>query len=324
MRTATRFGVSYPRFASSVLRSGLAGMFLSSALCSAAAAKDQPSAPQKEWTSAVLIAKVETSKDGRPEIKPLDGSFHIDKPVPMASLAKMMSAYLVLEAVRSKKLDLDQKIPIPKEANNLAYSRFSNLPGSVRHITVREAFVAMNSQSNNITTYALAVAVAGTEEQFVAMMNDKAVQMKLTHTRFLTSTGLPVLPERDKKTERRDPMTTVSEISRIGCALHRDFPEYEYLLGDKKPEINGQALKVGPSSTVHLGFDDYEGGKSGTLSGCSSAVVLLKGDFVLAVACAKNWIQRNGLLKKGRDAAHKSLTTGDPSPPPPASHPNPS
>ncbi len=324
MRTSLNLGVPRLFISPAAISNGLGAVFLSSALLTPVEAKDPPQPPSKEWTSAVLIAKVTTSKDGSPQIKPLDGSFHIDKPVPMASLAKMMTAYLVLEAVRSGKLDLDQRITIPKEANNLAFSRFSNLPGGVRDITVREAFVAMNSQSNNITTYALAVAVAGSEGHFVEMMNKKAIQMGLVTTRFLTSTGLPVMPDRQGEKDRRDPMTTVAEISKVGCALHRHFPEYESLLSDKKPEVNGQPLKVGPSSTAHLGFDDYEGGKSGTLSGCSSAVVILKRDFVLAVACAKNWIQRNGLLRKGRDAAHKSATNEPESHPTPEQHPNPS
>lgn len=324
MRASPNSGSSRVLFPSSVIKAGLASVFISSALYAPVEAKEPAHASPKEWTSAVLIAKVTTTKDGSPQIKPLDGSFHIDKPVPMASLAKMMTAYLVLEAVRSGKLGLDQRISIPKEANNLVFSRFSNLPGRVHDITVREAFVAMNSQSNNITTYALAVAVAGSEEHFVAMMNKKAVEMGLVTTRFLTSTGLPVMPDHQSEKDRRDPMTTVTEISKVGCALHRHFPEYEELLSDKKPEVNGQPLKVGPSSTAHLGFDDYEGGKSGTLSGCSSAVVILKRDFVLAVACAKNWIQRNGLLRKGRDAAHKSATLEPESPPTPEQHPNPS
>lgn len=103
-----------------------------------------------------------------------------------------MSEYLVHEAVDKGKLKWDQKVKVSDYAHTISQDRsLSNVPlengGSY---TVKELYEAMGIYSANGATIALAEAVAGTEADFVKMMNDKAKELGLKNYKFVNSTGL--------------------------------------------------------------------------------------------------------------------------------------
>jgi hypothetical protein len=269
----------------------------------AEAARRKASSSSK-WGYSTLVAQIlpAAKADGQPALKPLQGT-NTENLIPSASLTKMMTGYVVFESLREGKLRLDQKIPIPEETSFLKDSKFSKLPEGTTNVPVREAIIGMNTQSNNILTYSLAVAVAGSEQKFVERMRKKAAEMGLDNTTFYNSTGLPVKTAAGK---RLDGMTTMSEISYLAMRLHTDFPEYAPLLKEKEVFVNGEQLKVGRSSPSKLDFDGYAGGKSGTLSRCSSAVIVLENpDITLGVLCAKDWKVRNHALEDMLRSAKK-------------------
>jgi D-alanyl-D-alanine carboxypeptidase (penicillin-binding protein 5/6) len=108
-----------------------------------------------------------------------------------ASLTKLMTAYLVFNAVRDKKLALDQKLPVSVRAWDQR-----KLGGSLMFIdttmtpTVAELLRGMIVQSGNDATVALAEGVAGSVENFVAMMNRQAQAWGLKNTQFRNPEGL--------------------------------------------------------------------------------------------------------------------------------------
>ncbi len=108
-----------------------------------------------------------------------------------ASLTKLMTAYLVFNAIRDKKIALDQQLPVSKRAWDQR-----KLGGSLMFIdttmspTVAELLRGMIVQSGNDASIALAEGVAGSVENFVAMMNRQAQAWGLKNTQFKNVEGL--------------------------------------------------------------------------------------------------------------------------------------
>ena len=134
-----------------------------------------------------------------------------------ASLTKLMTAYVVFGAIRDKKLVLDQRLSVSKRAwderkagGSLMFIDTTMTP------TVDELVKGMIVQSGNDASVALAEAVGGTLEQFVAMMNKQAQAFGLKNTAFKNVAGLT---EPGHHSSARDMAT-------IAGRIIRDFPEY--------------------------------------------------------------------------------------------------
>ncbi|MCJ8008595.1 D-alanyl-D-alanine carboxypeptidase family protein [Lederbergia wuyishanensis] len=115
-----------------------------------------------------------------------------DEPFPTASMSKMMTEFLVLEAIKEGKLEWDQSITV----SDYAYT-ISNTPGFAsvylkkdQLYTIRDLFYAMAIHSANGATIALAETVSGSEKNFVVKMNEKAKELGLNNSMFVNSTGL--------------------------------------------------------------------------------------------------------------------------------------
>ena len=140
-----------------------------------------------------------------------------DAPSDPASLTKLMSAYVVFTAIRDKKLALEQKMPVSKRAwderkggASLMFIDTTMTP------TVDELLRGEIVASGNDAAVALAEGVAGTVEQFVAMMNRQAQAWGLKNTVFKNVTGLT---EAGHKSTARD-------LAVVATHIIRDFPEF--------------------------------------------------------------------------------------------------
>ncbi|WHY72419.1 serine hydrolase [Fictibacillus enclensis] len=112
--------------------------------------------------------------------------------LPPASMSKMMTEYLVNEAIKKGKIKWDQKTAISTYAHKISQNRsLSNVPlRSDYKYSVKELYEAMAIYSANGASIALAELVGGSEEKFVKMMNDKAKEMGIKDARFVNCTGL--------------------------------------------------------------------------------------------------------------------------------------
>ncbi|SFF16536.1 D-Ala-D-Ala carboxypeptidase A. Serine peptidase. MEROPS family S11 [Bacillus sp. OV194] len=116
-----------------------------------------------------------------------------DQVLPPASMSKMMTEYLVNEAIKKGKIQWDQKTAISDYAHKISQNRdLSNVPlRSDYKYSVKELYEAMAIYSANGASIALAELVGdGKESKFVGMMNDKAKKMGIKDARFVNSTGL--------------------------------------------------------------------------------------------------------------------------------------
>ena len=140
-----------------------------------------------------------------------------DTPNDPASLTKLMTAYVVFGALRDNRLSLEQTLPVSKRAWDERKGDPSLMfIDTLMTPKVDELLHGMIIQSGNDASVALAEGVAGTVEQFVAMMNRQARAWALTNTEFKNVTGMT---ETGHKSSARD-------LSVIAANLIRDFPEY--------------------------------------------------------------------------------------------------
>ena len=138
----------------------------------------------------------------------------IDMPVEPASLTKLMTAYLVFDALRNKKIDLKQTLPVSERAWKMPGSRMFIDPKM--QVPVEDLIKGMIVQSGNDATMALAEGVGGSAERFVQMMNEQAKILGMKFTSYKNPEGL---------TEAGH-TTTARDLSVLATRLMRDFPDY--------------------------------------------------------------------------------------------------
>jgi len=151
----------------------------------------------------------------------------IDAAVEPASLTKLMTAYLVFDALRSKKLDLKQTLPVSERAWKMPGSRMFIDPKMM--VPVEDLLKGMIVQSGNDATMALAEGVGGTAERFVQLMNEQAKALGMKSTSYKNPEGL---------TEAGH-STTARDLSILATRLMRDFPDFVVYYAIKKYRYPG-------------------------------------------------------------------------------------
>jgi D-alanyl-D-alanine carboxypeptidase len=176
-----------------------------------------------------------------------------------ASLTKIMTAYLVFEALKSGQLALDTKARYSEAAFAQPPSKVGLPVGA--EMAIDTALKALIIKSANDIAVLLAEAVSGTEAQFVAKMNETAQRLGMTRTRFANANGLPA-PEQ---------VTTARDLARLSRAVVRDFPEYAHYwsmldmrLGKVRMATHNQLLRT---------FEGGDGMKTGFI--CDSGYNLI-------------------------------------------------
>jgi len=175
-----------------------------------------------------------------------------------ASLTKLMSLYVVFTAIHDKKIALDQKLPVSKRAwderkagGSLMFIDTTMTP------TVEELLKGEIVQSGNDAAVALAEAVGGTLDQFIAMMNRQAAAFGLKNTTFKNVTGLTEAGHR----------STARDLAVIATHIIRDYPEFfryysikDYTYNNIKQPNRNLLLWRDPSvDGLKTGFTDAAG-----------------------------------------------------------------
>jgi D-alanyl-D-alanine carboxypeptidase (penicillin-binding protein 5/6) len=150
-----------------------------------------------------------------------------DMPVEPASLTKLMTAYLVFDALKSRKMDLTQTLPVSERAWKMPGSRMFIDPKM--RVPVEDLIKGMIVQSGNDATVALAEGVGGSVERFVQLMNDQAKVLGMRNSSYRNPEGLPEAGH----------TTTARDLAILAGRLVRDFPEYVSYYGIKKYRYAG-------------------------------------------------------------------------------------
>ena len=152
---------------------------------------------------------------------------NVDSPIEPASLTKLMTAYLVFDALKAKKIDLKQTLPVSTRAWKMPGSRMFIDP--TMQVPVEDLIKGMIVQSGNDATVALAEGVGGSVERFVQLMNEQAKVLGLKNTGYKNPEGL---------TEAGH-TTTARDLSVLATRLMSDFPQYTSYYALKKYRYQG-------------------------------------------------------------------------------------
>jgi len=137
-----------------------------------------------------------------------------DQPRHPASLTKMMTLYLTFEALRDRRIGLDQAVPVSPHAASMEPSKLGLLPGT--RLTVEQAILGLVTKSANDAASALSELLGGSEDRFGQMMTLRARALGMTHSTFMNASGLPD-PEQ---------WTTARDLAILSRRLINDFPAY--------------------------------------------------------------------------------------------------
>jgi len=143
-----------------------------------------------------------------------------------ASLTKLMTAFLVFDALENNRLSLDQAVHVSEKAWRTEGSRMFIKPNT--QVTVDELLRGMIVQSGNDATVALAEAIGGSEEAFVALMNEEAARQGLLNTNFENASGLP----------GETHLTTAYDLAMLSKNLIQTFPQYLHYYSEKEYTYN--------------------------------------------------------------------------------------
>lgn len=226
-------------FLTSISSLAISAAFLSSNSADAARKRHKANASHKAANQQDLVS-------GPPAITPL-GSFDTlakwafimdyntgtvllnkaaDERMTPSSLTKLMTIYIVFAMLRNGTIKLEQAMPVSEKAWRMQGSKmFVPLGGSV---TVQELIQGVVIQSGNDACIVLAEGIAGSESQFVAMMNDLAPKMGLTNSHFLNTTGWP---EEGHYMSARD-------VALVAYHLIHDYPEYYHFFAEREFRFN--------------------------------------------------------------------------------------
>jgi len=153
-----------------------------------------------------------------------------DMALPPASMTKMMTEYLVLEAIENGEITWETTTQISDYAYSIsANPNFSGIGLTQdKGYSVKELYEAMAIFSDNGTSIALAELIAGSEGEFVKKMNQKAEEMGLTDAEFVNSTGLDNETLGDNHPEGTDPngtnLLSARALALLAYNLINDFP----------------------------------------------------------------------------------------------------
>lgn len=175
------------------------------------------------------------------------------KKLPPASMTKIMTLLLIMEAIDNEEIALDEMVRISENASSMGGSQVFLKEGE--EMSVKDLLKSVAVASGNDASVALAERVAGTEEAFVNMMNDKAESLNLSDTHFENTTGLPA----------KGHHSSAHDLAVMSKALleHESITDYTSIYEDylRKGEENEFWL-VNTNRLVNI-YDEVDGLKTG-------------------------------------------------------------
>ena len=191
-----------------------------------------------------------------------------DEHMPTSSMSKMMTIYMVFDALKKGKVKLDDMFTVSEKAWRTTYKQDESsmfLPINSR-VKVEDLIRGVIIQSGNDATVVLAEGLSGNEQAFVDEMNAKAKEIGMTNSHFMNSNGMP------------DPnhYSTARDLATLAEHLVGDFPEYYHYFGELDFTFNG--IKQGNRNPLlyhaGLGVDGLKTGHTdaGGYGLCASAI----------------------------------------------------
>lgn len=220
-----------------------------------------------------------------------------------ASLTKLMTLYLLFEAIDSGKLRMTQKLYVSKKAEKMLPLKL----GLKSHetITVRDSISALIIKSANDVAVVVAENIKGSEEKFVGLMNYRARQLGMKSTHFANASGWHHPAQK----------TTARDLTKLALAIKRDFPKHYHIFAQNSFVFRGKVIKG--HNKVNETYYGAEGLKTGytTPAGYNviTAATRQKKSLMAIVTGCKSSALRNDQMVKLLDKHFESATSVMPS-----------
>ncbi len=205
-----------------------------------------------------------------------------------ASLTKLMTLYLLFEALEQGRLSLDSKLKVSRRAARQPPSRLGLRAGST--IRVKDAIGALVVKSANDVAVVVAEALGGTEKRFGALMTRKARALGMSRTTFRNASGLP----------NRAQKSTARDMVRLARALIHGFPHRYHYFDDKRFRYSGTTYRT--HNRLLSSYRGLDGMKTGYIraSGFNLVASAKRGGrrIVAVVFGGRTWRSRNAHMVK--------------------------
>ena len=189
-----------------------------------------------------------------------------DERMPPASMSKMMTAYLVFDMLKKGRAKLDDELPVSENAWRTGGSKMFVPLGE--HVKIGDLIRGMIVQSGNDACVVLAEGLAGSEQAFVDLMNQKAKEIVLKDSHFANVDGLP------------DPnhWMTARDLATLAVRTIKDFPDYYKIYSEMDFTFNN--IKQGNRNPLLYKNDGADGLKTGHTeeAGYSMTASVVRGD----------------------------------------------
>jgi D-alanyl-D-alanine carboxypeptidase len=228
-----------------------------------------------------------------------------DRPMQPASLTKILSLYLVHEAMKDMKVRPQDRVKVSENASNTGGSRMRLSPGS--EVSLEELIKGMAIVSGNDASVAVAEYMGGDVDAFVDKMNEKARALKMTRSRFQNPNGLPA----------KNQFTTARDILKLSRAYLRDFPESTKIHSMRAFTFEGTTFRN--RNNLLNDYPDVDGLKTGFVGrgGYHIVATAKRGDtrLIVVVMGCRNYRTRTreatNLLKAGFKMADREAVQSE-------------
>lgn len=196
-----------------------------------------------------------------------------DDPIPPASMSKLMTLYLVFDKLKHGELKLDDTLPVSEQAWRMQGSKMYVLVGD--RVRVEDLLRGVVIQSGNDACIVLAEGIAGSEEAFANLLNERGRELGLTQSTFKNATGWP------------DPghVMSVRDIATLSRHIISEFPEFYPLFSEI--EFTYNKIKQGnrnPLLYKNMGVDGLKTGHTEEAGYGLSASAMRDGRRLILVA----------------------------------------
>lgn len=212
---------------------------------------------------------------------------------PIASISKLMTYLLVMEAMDSGEISRNGEVTISKESEDVTYSYGMIWLKEGMKVPIKDLIQAMLIPSSNESAVALACHVSGSQEQFAKLMNKRAKELGLNSTHFYTASGLPrdlddddedeyILPSKYLKSENH---SSVEDLFKLASFIMKKYPKITKITSKKNISLEQFSFNADNTNTLLKKDNRINGLKTGSTPGAGRCIIVTrneKTDFKLA------------------------------------------
>ncbi len=177
-----------------------------------------------------------------------------------ASMTKIMTAIIAFDLIKSNKLSLDDQFTVSENAWRLSQAGYSSMFIMINdQVSVENLLKGIIVASGNDACVALAEGIAGSEQNFADMMNEKAGEIGMTSTNFTNASGI----------NEPDNISTVRDIALMSKYLIKNYPNYYEMFAEKTftwDRTGGEPIKQGNRNPLLYKNVGVDGVKTGYLA----------------------------------------------------------